>query len=157
MKTLVRPSALLLFMTALAASGCAVHTHAKNQADASDPRSDRSGDEAARQAIQASKDLREEWEKAKSHYKDEYEKKVKALDDALAERRGALDYGDKKRRLEIAEEAADLDREKARIKNDMAQLSAATAVGWTQVKGNLDRKIEDVKENLSDDLHGGKP
>jgi len=99
-----------------------------------------------RDVIISTADLERRWKEAKEKFKAEMGEQVNVLEAALDERQMALDYGDKKTRDEITENIEDLSRAKADLEGELTELTAASSLDLSQVKGNIENKINDWKD-----------
>ena len=105
---------------------------------------------------ESSASLKKEWEAEKEKYKDKFGSALKEIEAYIAELEGALDYGDAELRRIIKSDLADLKR----IQNDFqtihSELAAATAVKWMHIKNNIDKALENLKQEIKNLVPAGQ-
>ncbi len=90
--------------------------------------------------------LEEGWQKEKSRYQRDLENFLKKVESHTAELKKTLDYGDRGRRESVNEELADFGRMRDDVRQLLHQITAATASGWSEIKGDTADVVEDVMD-----------
>ena len=90
--------------------------------------------------------LEKKWDTVKGEYRDKFAKALAELNDQITSLKNERDYGDPKRRDQIAEQLSDLNRAKARMQQRTDELRAATAINWMNLRSRITDAIEDMKD-----------
>lgn len=90
--------------------------------------------------------LQEEWGAVKRRYRDRFGEALRRIDERIEALQAELDHGDRHRRERIAEALNDARRDRDSIEREHAELKAATAVHWANVKNRFDAAVEDLKD-----------
>jgi hypothetical protein len=92
------------------------------------------------------KALDDEWHEVKAAYRDRFKTTLDDIDRRLEQLLAARDFGDEKRRRKISEGIRDLQRARERIERRHAELKAATAVSFANIKNRINDALNDLKD-----------